>query len=179
MSRIGKLPVEIPQGVEVKVENNLVTAKGPKGTESVQIREEINVEVKDNHVVLTRVNDDRKSRSLHGLSRTLVSNIIKGVKDGFEKKLEIQGVGYRANMQGTAINLQLGYSHPIVIEPPKGVSISVEANTKITVSGSNKQAVGDLAALIRSKREPEVYKGKGIRYEGEYVRRKAGKAGKK
>ena len=178
MSRIGKMPIEIPQGVEVTVNDNTVTAKGPKGTESVQIREEIKVEVKDGTVVLTRVNDDRKSRSLHGLSRTLVSNVIKGVKDGFEKKLEIQGVGYRANMQGTAINLQLGYSHPIVIEPPKGIKIEVEANTKITVSGSNKQAVGDIAALIRSKRAPEVYKGKGIRYEGEYVRRKAGKTGK-
>lgn len=179
MSRIGKLPVEIPQGVEVTVVNNLVTAKGPKGTESVQIREEITVEVKDNQVILTRANDDRKSRSLHGLSRTLVANVVKGVKDGFEKKLEIIGVGYRANMQGTAINLQLGYSHPIVIEPPKGVSINVEANTKITVSGSNKQAVGDIAALIRSKRAPEPYKGKGVRYEGEFVRRKAGKTGKK
>lgn len=179
MSRIGKLPIEIPQGVEVTVVDNLVTAKGPKGTESVQVREEIKVEVVDNHVVLTRVNDDRKSRSLHGLSRTLVANVIKGVKDGFEKKLEIQGVGYRANMQGSAINLQLGYSHPIVIEPPQGIKIEVEANTKITVSGSNKQAVGDIAALIRSKRAPEVYKGKGIRYEGEYVRRKAGKTGKK
>lgn len=179
MSRIGKLPVEIPQGVEVTVVDNLVTAKGPKGTESVQIKEEITVEVKDNQVILTRVNDDRKSRSLHGLSRTLVANIVKGVKDGFEKKLEIIGVGYRANMQGTAINLQLGFSHPVVIEPPQGVSINVEANTKITVSGSNKQAVGDVAALIRSKRAPEPYKGKGVRYEGEYVRRKAGKTGKK
>ena len=179
MSRIGKLPIEIPQGVEVKVENNTVTAKGPKGEESVTVRDEIKVEIVDNHVVITRINDDRKSRSLHGLSRTLVANVIKGVKDGFEKKLEIQGVGYRANMQGTAINLQLGYSHTIIIEPPKGIKIEVEANTKITVSGSNKQAVGDIAALIRSKRAPEVYKGKGIRYEGEYVRRKAGKTGKK
>ena len=179
MSRIGKLPVEIPAGVEVKVENNVVTAKGPKGTESVEIRHEIEVKVEGNQVILTRKNDDRKSRSLHGLSRTLVQNVITGVKDGFEKKLEIQGVGYRAQMQGTAINLQLGYSHPIVVEPPKGVTVAVEANTKITVSGSNKQAVGDTAALIRSKRAPEVYKGKGIRYEGEYVRRKAGKAGKK
>jgi len=179
MSRIGKLPIEIPQGVEVKVENNTVTAKGTKGEESVTVTEEIKVEIVDNHVVLTRINDDRKSRSLHGLSRTLVANVIKGVKDGFEKKLEIQGVGYRANMQGSAINLQLGYSHPILIEPPKGIKIEVEANTKITVSGSNKQAVGDVAALIRSKRAPEVYKGKGIRYEGEYVRRKAGKTGKK
>jgi len=179
MSRIGKLPVEIPAGVEVKVENNVVTAKGPKGTESVAIRPEIEVKVEGNHVILTRINDDRKSRSLHGLSRTLVQNIITGVKDGFEKKLEIQGVGYRAQMQGSSINLQLGYSHPIIVEPPKGVTIAVEANTKITVSGSNKQAVGDIAALIRSKRPPEVYKGKGVRYEGEYVRRKAGKAGKK
>ena len=179
MSRIGKMPIEIPQGVDVKVNDNLVTAKGPKGEESVQIREEIKVELKDNHIILTRVNDDRKSRSLHGLSRTLVSNVIKGVKDGFEKKLEIQGVGYRASMQGSAINLQLGYSHPIIIEPPKGIQIAVEANTKITVTGSNKQTVGDIAALIRSKRPPEVYKGKGIRYEGEYVRRKAGKTGKK
>ena len=179
MSRIGKLPVEIPQGVEVKVENNVVTAKGPKGEESVTIRPEIEVKLDGNHIVLTRVHDVRKSRSLHGLSRTLVQNVITGVKDGFEKKLEIQGVGYRAQMQGTSINLQLGYSHPIVIEPPKGITIAVEANTKITVSGSNKQMVGDIAALIRSKRPPEVYKGKGVRYEGEYVRRKAGKAGKK
>ena len=179
MSRIGKLPVEIPSGVDVKIDGNVVTAKGPKGEESIEIRHEIEVKLDGNHIVLTRKNDDRKSRSLHGLSRTLVQNVVTGVKEGFEKKLEIQGVGYRAQMQGTAINLQLGYSHPIVIEPPKGITIAVEANTKITVSGSNKQAVGDIAALIRSKRAPEVYKGKGIRYEGEFVRRKAGKAGKK
>ncbi|HIS74255.1 TPA: 50S ribosomal protein L6 [Candidatus Galligastranaerophilus intestinavium] len=179
MSRIGKLPVHIPDGVEVKVENNLVSAKGPMGSESVQIREEIEVKIDGKEIVLTRKNDDRKSRSLHGLSRTLVQNVVTGVKEGFTKKLEIQGVGYRAQMQGTAINLQLGYSHPIVIEPPQGIKIAVEANTKITVTGSNKQMVGDVAAQIRSKRPPEVYKGKGIRYEGEFVRRKAGKAGKK
>ena len=179
MSRIGKLPVHIPDGVEVKVENNLVSAKGPMGSESVQIREEIEVKIDGKEIVLTRKDDDRKSRSLHGLSRTLVQNVVTGVKDGFTKKLEIQGVGYRAQMQGTAINLQLGYSHPIVIEPPQGIKIAVEANTKITVTGSNKQMVGDVAAQIRSKRPPEVYKGKGIRYEGEFVRRKAGKAGKK
>lgn len=179
MSRIGKLPVHIPDGVEVKVENNLVSAKGPMGSESVQIREEIEVKIDGKEIVLTRKNDDRKSRSLHGLSRTLVQNVVAGVKEGFTKKLEIQGVGYRAQMQGTAINLQLGYSHPIVIEPPQGIKIAVEANTKITVTGSNKQMVGDVAAQIRSKRPPEVYKGKGIRYEGEFVRRKAGKAGKK
>ena len=179
MSRIGKLPVHIPDGVEVKVENNLVSAKGPMVSESVQIREEIEVKIDGKEIVLTRKNDDRKSRSLHGLSRTLVQNVVTGVKEGFTKKLEIQGVGYRAQMQGTAINLQLGYSHPIVIEPPQGIKIAVEANTKITVTGSNKQMVGDVAAQIRSKRPPEVYKGKGIRYEGEFVRRKAGKAGKK
>lgn len=179
MSRIGKNPVIIPDGVEVKLEGNKVIAKGPKGTEEVVIRDEIEVQVVDNTIVLTRKNDDRTSRALHGLSRTLVNNAVIGVKDGFEKKLEIQGVGYRANMQGTAINLVLGYSHPIVLEPPAGVTVNVEANTKITVSGTNKQAVGDMAALIRSKRAPEVYKGKGIRYEGEFVRRKAGKAGKK
>ena len=179
MSRIGKLPVVIPDGVDVKVENNLVTAKGPMGTESVHIRDEIEVKVEGKEIIVTRKNDDRKSRSLHGLSRTLVQNVVTGVKDGFTKKLEIQGVGYRAQMQGNAINLQLGYSHPVVIEPPQGIKIAVEANTKITVTGSNKQMVGDVAAQIRSKRPPEVYKGKGVRYEGEYVRRKAGKAGKK
>ena len=179
MSRIGKLPVVIPDGVDVKVENNLVTAKGHMGTESVQIREEIEIKIEGKEIILTRKNDDRKSRSLHGLSRTLVQNVVTGVKEGFTKKLEIQGVGYRAQMQGNAINLQLGYSHPVIVEPPEGIKIAVEANTKITVTGSNKQMVGDVAAQIRSKRPPEVYKGKGVRYEGEYVRRKAGKAGKK
>ena len=179
MSRIGKLPVVIPDGVDVKVENNLVTAKGPMGTESVQIREEIEIKIEGKEIILTRKNDDRKSRSLHGLSRTLVQNVVTGVKEGFTKKLEIQGVGYRAQMQGNAINLQLGYSLPVIVEPPEGIKIAVEANTKITVTGSNKQMVGDVAAQIRSKRPPEVYKGKGVRYEGEYVRRKAGKAGKK
>ena len=169
----------IPDGVDVKVENNLVTAKGPMGTESVQIREEIEIKIEGKEIILTRKNDDRKSRSLHGLSRTLVQNVVTGVKEGFTKKLEIQGVGYRAQMQGNAINLQLGYSHPVIVEPPEGIKIAVEANTKITVTGSNKQMVGDVAAQIRSKRPPEVYKGKGVRYEGEYVRRKAGKAGKK
>ncbi len=179
MSRIGKLPIEIPQGVEVTIDGQTVTAKGPLGTESVEIREEIIVKKEDNKVVLTRRDEERKTRALHGLSRTLVANAINGVKTGFEKKLELQGVGYRAAMQGTTLNLQLGYSHPINFEPPKGITIIVEQNTNITVKGSNKQAVGDVAATIRSKRPPEVYKGKGVRYEGEYVRRKAGKTGKK
>ena len=179
MSRIGKLPIEIPQGVEVTIDSQTVTAKGPLGSETVIVRAEIIVKKEDNKVVLTRCNEERKTRALHGLSRTLVANAINGVKDGFEKKLELQGVGYRAAMQGTTLNMQLGYSHPINIEPPTGITILVEANTKITVKGSNKQTVGDVAAEIRSKRPPEVYKGKGVRYEGEYIRRKAGKAGKK
>lgn len=179
MSRIGKLPIEIPAGVEVTIDGQTVTAKGPLGVETVNVRPEIKVEQQENKVVVTRINDDRRSRSLHGLSRTLVSNAINGVKNGFEKKLEIVGVGYRASMQGTTLNLALGYSHPVNIEAPEGIKIEVEANTKIKISGPNKQAVGDLAALVRSKRPPEVYKGKGIKYEGEYIRRKAGKTGKK
>ena len=179
MSRIGKLPIEIPSGVEVKVEGHTVTAKGPKGTEVVTVRPEINVKVEDNHVIVTRVDDSREARSLHGLSRTLIANAVKGVSVGFEKKLEIVGVGYRANMEGSNLNMALGYSHPVIIVPPAGITIAVEANTKISVKGSNKQLVGDVAAEIRGKRPPEVYKGKGVKYEGEYIRRKAGKAGKK
>ena len=179
MSRIGKLPIEIPAGVEVKIEGHTVTAKGPLGTETVTLRPELSVAQEGNTVVVTRNNDDRKSRSLHGLSRTLVANAIHGVKTGFEKNLEIVGVGYRAAMQGTTLNLQLGYSHPINIEAPQGIKIEVEANTKIKISGPNKQVVGDIAALVRSKRPPEVYKGKGVKYEGEHIRRKAGKTGKK
>lgn len=179
MSRIGKLPIEIPAGVEVKIENNTITAKGPLGVETVTVRPELTIAQEDNKVVVSRVNDDRKSRSLHGLSRTLVANAINGVKTGFEKKLEIVGVGYRAAMQGNTLNLALGYSHPINIDAPEGIKIEVQANTKIKISGHNKQAVGDLAAFVRSKRPPEVYKGKGVKYEGEHIRRKAGKTGKK
>ena len=179
MSRIGKKPIDIPQGVEVKIEGQLVTAKGPLGTESVNVRPEIAVKMENNQVILTKNSDSREADALYGLSRTLVNNAITGVKNGFEKKLEINGVGYRAQMQGKTLNMALGYSHPVDIVPPEGITISVEANTKITVKGSNKQMVGDIAALIRSKRKPEVYKGKGIKYEGEYIRRKAGKAGKK
>lgn len=179
MSRIGKLPIEIPQGVEITIDGQTITAKGPLGTESVTVREEIAIKKEDNQIVLVRTNEERKTRALHGLSRTLVANAINGVKTGFEKKLELQGVGYRAAMQGTTLNLQLGYSHPINVEPPKGITIAVEANTKISIKGSNKQTVGDVAAEIRAKRPPEVYKGKGVRYEGEYVRKKAGKTGKK
>ncbi len=179
MSRIGKKPVEIPSGVEVKLDGQTITVKGPKGTETVTVRDEIKMSVQDNHIILEPLNDERKTGALHGLSRTLVANAIEGVSKGFEKKLEIQGVGYRANMEGTKLNLVLGFSHPVLIDPPEGITITVEANTKISVKGTNKQTVGDVAAAIRSKRPPEVYKGKGVRYEGEYIRRKAGKAGKK
>ncbi len=179
MSRIGKKPIEIPSGVEITIDGNTVTAKGPLGTETVTVRPEIAVKVEDNHIILSKVGTTRETDALYGLSRTLVANAVHGVKEGFEKKLEIQGVGYRANMEGKNLNLALGYSHPVIVEPPAGITITVEANTKISVKGSNKQTVGDVAAFIRSKRPPEVYKGKGIRYEGEYIRRKAGKAGKK
>ena len=179
MSRIGKLPVAIPEGVKVTVEGQKITAVGPLGTESLELRPEIAIAQEENALVITRTSDDRKVRALHGLSRTLVNNLVTGVKSGFEKKLEINGVGYRASMQGNDLNLALGYSHPVVIAAPAGIKIEVESNTKIKVSGANKQLVGDVAAEIRSKRPPEVYKGKGIKYEGEFIRRKAGKTGKK
>lgn len=179
MSRIGKKPIEIPQGVEIKIEGQTVTAKGPNGTEVVEVRPEITVVVEGSQIIVSKATDSREADALHGLSRTLIANAVHGVKEGFEKKLEIQGVGYRANMEGKNLNLALGYSHPVIVEPPEGITITVENNTKISVKGSNKQTVGDVAAFIRSKRAPEVYKGKGVRYEGEYIRRKAGKAGKK
>lgn len=179
MSRIGKLPIIIPEGVEVKIDGQKITAKGPLGTEEVVVRPEVLIKKEDNTVIVERANETRQARALHGLSRTLVANAINGVKTGFEKKLEIVGVGYRANMQGNTLNLQLGYSHPVNVEAPAGIKIEVEANTKVKVFGSNKQTVGDVASEIRSKRPPEVYKGKGIKYEGEYIRRKAGKTGKK
>lgn len=179
MSRIGKSPVEIPDKVNVEINGNTVKASGPLGSLEVKLRPEIQVEKQGNQLIITRISDDRKSRSLHGLSRTLVNNIVNGVSKGFQKRLEIQGVGYRAALDGKNLNLALGYSHPVKIEPPEGIEIKVEGNNKIVVFGADKQMVGDIAALIRSKRAPEVYKGKGIRYEGEYVRKKAGKAGKK
>ena len=179
MSRIGKKPIDIPSGVEVKIDGNVITAKGPKGTESVTFRDEVKVSVKDNQIIVEQNSDDRKAGAFHGLFRTLISNAVTGVSKGFERKLEIVGVGYRAAMEGKNLNMALGYSHPVIVEAPEGISFAVEANTKITVTGSNKQAVGDIAAIIRGKRPPEVYKGKGVKYEGEYIRRKAGKAGKK
>jgi len=179
MSRIGKAPVLVPDGVQVKIDNNTITATGPLGTNTITIRPEIIVRQEDNTIFIERANDERKTRALHGLSRTLVSNLVNGVKTGFSKNLEIQGVGYRAAKEGNVIILSLGYSHPVKIDPPPGIDIKLEGNTKLTVFGSDKQLVGDIAALIRSKRPPEVYKGKGVRYQGEVVRKKAGKTGKK
>ena len=179
MSRIGKKPIEIPQGVEVKIDGQNVTVKGPLGEESVTVRPEIAVRVEENQIIVSRNVETKEANALFGLLRTLIANAVYGVKTGFEKKLEIVGVGYRANMEGSNLNLALGYSHPVLVVPPAGITIAVEANTKISVKGTNKQTVGDVAAEIRGKRPPEVYKGKGVKYEGEYIRRKAGKAGKK
>ena len=179
MSRIGKKPIEIPQGVEVTIADGVITAKGPLGQESLAYRPEITVVKNDNIIEVTRSNDERESRSYHGLTRTLINNLIVGVKEGFTKKLEINGVGYRVQKVGNDLDFQLGYSHPVKVLAPEGVEFTVEGTNKITVKGRNKQVVGDVAAEIRSKRPPEVYKGKGIKYEGEYIRRKAGKTGKK
>ncbi len=178
MSRIGVAPVEIPDKVNVEIQDNLIKASGPLGELEIRLQPVIKVEKENNRLVVKKVNDERKTRALHGLSRTLVYNIVNGVSKGFEKRLEIQGVGYKAALEGKNLNLSLGYSHPVKIEPPQGIELKVEGNNKIIVSGADKQLVGDIAALIRGKRPPEVYKGKGIRYEGEYVRKKAGKAGK-
>lgn len=179
MSRIGKAPVIIPDKVDVKIEGNLVKVSGPLGNLKYELRPEISIVQEDKKLILKPKNDERKTGALFGLSRTLVNNMVVGVSQGFTKALEIQGVGYRAAKEGNTLNLSLGYSHPVKIESPEGIEILVEGNTKIFVKGADKQLVGDIAALIRSKRPPEVYKGKGIRYVGEYVRRKAGKTGKK
>ena len=179
MSRICKAPITVPAGVTVKVEDNMVSVKGPKGELSRQINKDLTIEQKDGIITVTRPSDDKMHRSLHGLSRTLIHNMIVGVTDGFSKTLEIQGVGYRAAKQGSAINFTLGFSHPVVMNPPAGINFEVPAPNKIVVSGINKETVGAVAAEIRTLRPPEPYKGKGVRYEGEYVARKVGKAGAK
>lgn len=178
MSRIGRLPVAIPAGVDVKVTaDNFITVKGPKGTLERQLVPNMSVKVEGAEVIVTRPNDLKRNKSFHGLTRTLVANMVEGVTNGYEKKLEIQGVGYRAAKNGRILDLSLGYSHPVVMEDPEGIESKVEANI-ITISGINKENVGQYAAEIRSKRKPEPYKGKGIRYVGEKVRRKEGKTGK-
>ncbi len=178
MSRIGKLPITLPAGVTVAIDGQNVSVKGPKGELALTISEPIKVTLEDNSVIVSRPDDEAKSKSLHGLSRTLIANNVHGVSTGFTKTLEIIGTGYRAAAKGSNLELALGFSHPVVIEPPKGITLTVEGNTKIIISGVDKQAVGEVAANIRKIRKPEPYKGKGIRYEGERVRRKAGKSGK-
>lgn len=179
MSRIGRMPIAIPAGVTVKVDGNMVSVKGPKGELSRAIPQDMIIEMEDNTILVKRPSEQKQHRSLHGLTRTLISNMIIGVTEGFKKTLEIVGVGYRASKQGTKLGLTLGFSHPVEVVPPEGITIDVPAPNKIIISGSNKEAVGQLAAQIRGFREPEPYKGKGIKYEGEVVRRKVGKAGGK
>lgn len=179
MSRIGKLPVVLPSGVNVKVEADEVFVSGPKGELRQPILADVvNVELTDGRIVVGRKGDTKQHRSAHGLTRTLIANMVEGVSKGFRKSLEISGVGYRVAKSGEKLTLSLGYSHPVAFEAPKGVVLSVEGQTKIHVDGIDKQAVGQIAADIRRLREPEPYKGKGIRYEGERIRKKLGKAGK-
>ena len=178
MSRIGKNPISVPTGVEVKVDGQDVAVKGPKGDLSVSIAEPISVSLDDGVVTVSRPDEERESRSLHGLSRTMINNMIVGVTDGYSKSLEIVGTGYRVLAKGSNLEFALGYSHSITVEPPEGLSVTVDGQTKLAVHGIDKQLVGETAANIRKLRKPEPYKGKGVRYAGENVRRKVGKAGK-
>src|SRR3712207_1567517 len=175
MSRIGKQPIPVPDGVEVTIEAELVRVKGPKGELQERVSRDIAVEQQDGEIVVTRPTDRGEHRALHGLTRSLIANMIQGVTEGFEKRLEIQGVGYRAALRGKDIELQVGYSHPVSIPAPDGIEFEVPAPTQIVVRGNSKQQVGEIAARIRKTRPPEPYKGKGIRYAGEYVQRKVGK----
>lgn len=180
MSRIGKLPVAIPSGVEVKLENgNVITVKGPKGTLTRKLVDDLTITVENNEVVVTRPSDLKRYKALHGLTRTLIFNMVEGVTNGYTKELEINGVGYRAAKNGNKLNLTLGYSHPVEMTDPEGVTSTVEGTNKIIVSGIDKEKVGQFAAEIRAKRPPEPYKGKGIKYSTETIRRKVGKTGKK
>lgn len=175
MSRIGRAPIPIPDGVTVDITGQTVTVKGPKGELSHTVVEPIRVAEQDGRIVVTRPTDRGPHRALHGLSRSLVANLVTGVSDGFERRLEIQGVGYRAQMKGQALELAVGYSHPVTIDPPDGIQFEVPAPTQVVVKGIDKQLVGEIAAQVRGTRPPEPYKGKGVRYAGEVVRRKVGK----
>ena len=180
MSRIGRMPIAVPAGVTVDIaENNKVTVKGPKGTLERVLPAEMEIKLEDGHVVVTRPNDLKKMRSLHGLTRTLIANMVTGVTEGYEKVLEVNGVGYRAQKNGKTLVLSLGYSHPVEMEDPEGLEAIVEGQNKIIVKGIDKEKVGQYAAEIREKRAPEPYKGKGIKYADEVIRRKVGKTGKK
>jgi len=179
MSRIGKQPVPVPAGVDVSIDGRTVSVKGPKGTLSLDVAEPIKVSRNEaGEIVVTRPDDERRSRSLHGLSRTLIANLVTGVTEGYTTKMEIHGVGYRVQLKGQNLEFALGYSHPVVIEPPEGITFAVESPTKFSISGIDKQKVGQISAIIRRLRRPDPYKGKGIRYEGEQIRRKVGKTGK-
>lgn len=180
MSRIGRMPIAVPAGVTTTIAGQSVTVAGPKGTLSLNVAEPILVtKEEDGTLVVTRPNDERDSRSLHGLTRTLIANMVTGVTTGFEKSLEIVGTGYRVAAKGTDLEFALGFSHPVVVKAPEGITFAVESPIKFKVQGIDKQKVGEVAANIRKIRKPEPYKGKGVRYEGEVIRRKAGKAGKK
>ncbi len=178
MSRIGKLPIDVPSGVEIQVEPGLVRVKGPKGELSQAVSRDLQFEREDSKLLVKRPTNRKDHRALHGLTRTLVFNMVTGVTEGFEKRLEIQGVGYRAQLKGKNLELALGYSHPVKVDAPEGIEFEVPLPTQIVVRGIDKQAVGEIAAQIRKKRPPEPYKGKGVRYLGEQIRRKAGKTGK-
>jgi large subunit ribosomal protein L6 len=176
VSRIGRKPIPVPKGLKVAVEGNVVSVTGPKGTLNAEVEKSISVAIENNEIVFKRNSDEKKFKALHGLWRALVANMVNGVMEGYQKKLEIVGVGYKAEAKGKNIQLALGYSHPILFVPPTGVKLEVPIPTNIIISGIDKQLIGQVAAKIRSFRPPEPYKGKGVKYEGEYIRRKAGKA---
>ena len=178
MSRIGNKPITVPNGVDIKIENNHITVKGPKGTLERTIEPEISVKLEDNVLTVSRDSDERRSKSLHGLTRTLINNMIMGVQQEFTRELQINGVGYRVQKQGNNLNLTLGYSHPVIFEAPAGITFDVPNPNTIIVKGIDKELVGQTAAVIRTKRPPEVYRGKGIKYADEVIRRKEGKTGK-
>ena len=178
MSRIGNKPITVPEGVEVKIDGKHITVKGPKGTLEREIHKNISIDMADNIITVTRINDEAINRSLHGLTRTLINNMIIGVTSGYSKELQINGVGYRVQKQGNNLNLTLGYSHPVIFEAPAGIAFDVPNPNTIIVNGIDKELVGQTAAVVRSKRPPEVYRGKGIKYADEVIRRKEGKTGK-
>ncbi len=179
MSRIGKMPIDIPAGVNVDIKDNIITVKGQKGTLTRELHKDMIIKKEGSQILVTRPSDEKRHKSLHGLTRTLVNNMVEGVTKGFEKALDVNGVGYRAQKQGEKLILTLGFSHPIEMDEPANVTVDVPAPNKIIVKGCDKQEVGEFAAKIRAKRKPEVYKGKGIKYENEVIRRKEGKAGAK
>ena len=180
MSRIGKMPISIPAGVEVTMgEGNLITVKGPKGTLTQKLSEKMTLTREDGVIVVTRPNDEKENRSLHGLTRTLLNNMVIGVTEGFKKELDVNGVGYRVAKEGNKLNMNIGYSHPVIMEEPEGITIEVPSPNKIIINGTDKQKVGQFAAEVRGKRPPEPYKGKGIKYTDEVIRRKEGKTGVK